>query len=184
MDGSLRVPVITRGGPFPNLRHPNDVAIDLNTDMVYFSDSSAGIIGVATLSGNGGRVIVNKMSDNPQLRRSQPTTDYIRKPRSLSIRHLASVHQDNDDDTEESELFWSDPDFNTISVTDLVTTGRRTMGIEKSRLRLLLSKATAYKTYAVQFVSRNGHKDGGEIDCHAKTGPTYNRSTLTTYGPL
>ena len=166
MDGTRRMSIVSRNSePFTNLLHPNDVVIDLNTDIVYFSDGSAGIIGAVTLSGSGGRIVVNQLQDNPQLRRSQPTTSYIRKPRSLSIRHLAEDDQDGDDNTEEAELFWTDPEFKTLTATDLVTSGRTTNGIRKFNLRSMLPRTTPYKPFAVQFVSLNGHKVGGER-CH------------------
>jgi sugar lactone lactonase YvrE len=161
MDGTRGMSIVSRNSePFTNLLHPNDVVIDLNTDIVYFSDGSAGIIGAVTLSGSGGRIVVNQLQDNPQLRRSQPTTSYIRKPRSLSIRHLAEDDQDGDDNTEEAELFWTDPEFKTLTATDLVTSGRTTNGIRKFNLRSMLPRTTPYKPFAVQFVSLNGHKVG------------------------
>ena len=107
MDGSTRRPIIGRGStPFQDFLHPNDVLIDLNTEFVYFCEGSAGIVGVTTLAGNSGQIILDKTVDNPTLRRSQPVTSFIREPRSLSMRHLAPIHQDNDDNTEETELFW------------------------------------------------------------------------------
>ena len=167
MDGSKNRSIVSADSEkFSSLLYPNDVVIDLNTDIVYFCDGSAGIIGAVTLSGSGGKIIVNHLRDNPPLRRSQPTSSFIRKPRSLSIRHLAEAHQDGDDNTEQTELFWTDPEFNTLTATDLVTTGRTTSGIVKSNLRSLLPRTTKYKPFAVQFVSLNGHKVGGE-QCHA-----------------
>ena len=64
MDSIRKTSIVSRNSePFTNLFHPNDVVIDLNTDIVYFSDGSAGIIGAAvTLSGSGGRIVVNQHS--------------------------------------------------------------------------------------------------------------------------
>ena len=161
MDGSNRYSVITRDTPgFSRLRHPNDVIIDLNTDLIYFCDGSAGIIAAATLIGNKGVMVVNR-TDNPLLRRSQPATTYIRQPQSLAMRHLAAEHRDNDADTDETELFWSDPNLHMVTSTDVITTNRATSGITKTHLRPLLSSTTLYKPLAVQFVSANGHKPGG-----------------------
>ena len=163
MDGTGRNPIVSSNSqPFSNLLYPNDVVVDLNTDLVYFSDGSAGIVGVVTMVGGGGRVIVNE-NDNPQLRRSQPVTRYIHQPRSLSLRHLTQAQQDGNEDTEETELFWTNPEVRTVSAANLVTTGRRTGGIEKFHLRSILPRTTRYKALAVQFVSMNGHKKGGEI---------------------
>ena len=112
MDGSKRRSIISSlSTPFSNLLHPNDVLVDLNTELLYFCDGSAGIVGATTLAGNSGRVLLDKMVDNPALSRSQPVTSYIRQPRSLSMRYLAPAHRDNIANTEETELFWSDPEF-------------------------------------------------------------------------
>lgn len=162
MDGTERTSIVNQAGLFRNLRYLNDVVIDLNTEMLYFADGNAGIVGVVSLSGSAGRVIVNRMDDNPQLRQSQPVTSYIRQPRSLSIRHLSETNQDSDRNTEEAQLFWSDPEFHTISATDLVTTGRQTSGVRKLNLRTVLPRKTDYKPFAVQFVSTSGHRVGGE----------------------
>ena len=62
MDGIRRTSIVSRNSElFTNLLHPNDVVIDLNTGIVYFSDGSAGIIGAVTLSGSGGRIVVNQL---------------------------------------------------------------------------------------------------------------------------
>ena len=118
---------------------------------MYFSDGSRGLIGAVTISGNSGRVIVNRMV----------YTGYIRRPCSMAIRHLDDAHQD-DVDTEETEVFWTDPELRTISAANLVTRGGETEGIRKSNLRSVLSRATDYKPLAVQFVSSDGHRENGE----------------------
>ena len=162
MNGTSRTAIISRdSAPFSNLQHPNDVVLDLNTDLLYFCDGGAGIIGATTLLGNSGKVVIDAAGDNPDLRRSQPVTNYIRKPWSLTMRHFAASNQDSNPDTDETELFWSDPEFHMMSSTSLVTTGGVTTGIEKSILRNVLQRATQYKPLAVQFVSVNGHKPGG-----------------------
>ena len=161
MDGTSPTSIIGRGTePFSNLRYPNDIAIDFNTNLLYFCEGGSGIIGVTTLTGNNGRILVDKLEDNPHLRRSQPTTRYVQQPRSLSLRHLAPAHRDDDFDTEETELFWADPDIRTITSTDLVTTGGAISSILKTPLRPVLTK-TGYNPLAVQFVSSSGHKPGG-----------------------
>ncbi|CAI8006362.1 Low-density lipoprotein receptor-related protein 4 [Geodia barretti] len=160
MNGMSRTPIITRGQmPFSNLLHPNDVIVDLNTDLVYFCDGGAGIIGATTFLGNAGEIIV-AVDDNPDLRRSQPTKLFIRKPWSLTMRHFSPSDRDDDPETEEAELFWSDPEFHLMSSVSLVTTGRSTTGIEKTHLRNILERTTLYKPLAVQFVSIDGHKPG------------------------
>ena len=123
MDATRSRDILSRQSTLFNLHHPNDVVVDVYTDLVFFSDGARGLIGAVTLAGNSGRVIVNKQVDNPEVRRSEPVTSYIRKPRSLSLRHLARDYQDNDEDTEESVLFWAEPEFSTLSATDLITTG-------------------------------------------------------------
>ena len=161
MDGSYRYSVISRDTPgFSILGHPNDVIIDFNTNLIYFCDGSAGIIAAATLIGNKGVIVVNR-TDNPLPQRSQPATTYIRQPQSLAMRHLPAEHRDNDTDTDETELFWSDPDLHMVTSTDITTTNRATSGIIKTHLRPLLSSTTLYKPLAVQFVSTNGYKPGG-----------------------
>ena len=161
MDGTGRATIVQRADMFQNLDHPNDIAIDFDTELLYFADGAAGIVAAVTFNGNG-RVILNKFRDNPSLRRSQPVTNFIRKPKSLTLRHLSNANRDSDENTEQAELFWSDPEFHGISAVDLVTTGRRTGGIEHSNLRSVLPRTTDYKPMAVQFVSLQGHKPGGE----------------------
>lgn len=161
MDGTSRTSIISRLSPnFQNLQHPNDVVVDMNTDILYFCDAAAGIIGAATLVGNSGEVIVQHR-DNPGLRRSQSPNSLIREPWSLTLRHFAAGDRDSNPNTEQTELFWSDPEFHMMSSATLITTGRVTSGIEKDHLRNILERLTLYKPLAIQFVVIDGHKPSG-----------------------
>ena len=152
MDGTLETTIFRRSGSFSNFIHPNDVAIDYNTDFLYFVEGVSGSLSVSTFNGNGRRSLISKDTDS----------SYIKKPRSLTIRHISEQYQDGDQRTEESFVFWSDPDLRVISRADIVTEGRSTANVRRSDLRRVLPKETEYVPYAVQFVSMHGHREGGE----------------------
>lgn len=148
MDGSERTTIVSRASPFSNLRYPNDVVIDFTTEFLYFIDGSAGFIGVVSFSGTG-KIVVPA---------SEP---YIRKPFSLTLRHLSEQYQDGDSETEEATLYWSDRNYYSFARTDIVTRNSRISGIEHMSLRGILPRSTQYPPYGVQFVSMSGHKEGG-----------------------
>ena len=152
MDGTLETTIFRRSSSFSNFIHPNDVAIDYNTDFLYFVEGVSGSLSVSTFNGNGRRSLISKDTDS----------SYIKKPRSLTIRHISEQYQDGDQRTEESFVFWSDPDLRVISRADIVTEGRSTANVRRSDLRRVLPKETEYVPYAVQFVSMHGHREGGE----------------------
>jgi len=155
MDGTLETTIFRRSGSFSNFIHPNDVAIDYNTDFLYFVEGVSGSLSVSTFNGNGRRSLISKDTDS----------SYIKKPRSLTIRHISEQYQDGDQRTEESIVFWSDPDLRKISRADIVTEGGSTANVRRSNLRRVLSRDTEYVPYAVQFVSMHGHREGGERGC-------------------
>jgi len=155
MDGTLETTIFRQSGSFSNFIHPNDVAIDYNTDFLYFVEGVSGSLSVSTFNGNGRRSLISKDTDS----------SYIKKPRSLTIRHISEQYQDGDQRTEESIVFWSDPDLRVISRADIVTEGGSTANVRRSNLRWVLPKETEYVPYAVQFVSMHGHREGGERGC-------------------
>ena len=116
-------------------------------------EDSSGVLKVSSFSGITQRTLVRKGNDNA----------YIENPRSISLRHIVDQeHQDGNENTEEAVLYWSDTGLRAISSVDVITTNRSVTRVEISNLRNIIAK-TRYMPYAVQFVSMNGHRKGGEL---------------------
>ena len=131
---------------------PNDVAIDYRTSLLYYVEDSNGVLKVSVFSGQAGKILVQKSNDNT----------FIENPRSISLRQIVEEeNMDGNPHTDEAELYWSDTGLRAISRVDVITTNNSVKKVQTSNLRNIITK-TSYMPYAVQFVSMQGHRDGGE----------------------